>query len=93
VLESKEPNWVLPVTKSTELVIVCTTNVCAVNVPATVKALANEDDAAYDAEVATTAYDAVVANDAVPDNDPLTTVIGPFIVTLPDTANEPVMVG
>jgi len=36
VLESEEPNLVLPVTKSTLLVIVCTTNVCAVIVPVAV---------------------------------------------------------
>ena len=36
MLESEEPNLVLPVTKSTLLVIVCTTNVCAVIVPVAV---------------------------------------------------------
>ena len=35
VLEMMLPKWVDPVTKSTELVIVCTTIVCAVRVPLT----------------------------------------------------------
>ncbi len=39
---NKDPNWVEPVTKSTDEVIVCTTKVCAVNVPATVNAFAND---------------------------------------------------
>jgi hypothetical protein len=64
------PKWVDPVTKSTELVIVCTTIVCAVRVPLTVKASADDAVAAvveivaYEAEVAfaaCTAADAEIA--------------------------------
>jgi hypothetical protein len=39
VLAAIDPNLVLPVTKSTDEVIVCTTNVCAIILPATVKLL------------------------------------------------------
>jgi hypothetical protein len=46
VLDNVDPNLVLPVTKSTDEVIVCTTNVCAVNVDATV------NESAYDAVAA-----------------------------------------
>jgi hypothetical protein len=94
VLESKDPNRVEPVTKSTELVIVCTTNVCAVSVPATVKA------SAYDAVCAETAFDADCAkatNDAVSANDADATepdsVMLPEVIILPVTVSEPDIVG
>jgi hypothetical protein len=61
-----DPNLVLPVTKSTLDVIVCTTNVCAVNVPATVKLFANDAvcaETAFDADCAKATNDAVEANE------------------------------
>jgi hypothetical protein len=76
VFPNIDPNLVEPVTKSTDEVIVCTTNVCAVNVFLTVKASADEavcacivNEAlvalnAYDAVVAFTAYEALVALEA-----------------------------
>ena len=48
VLEMMLPKWVDPVTKSTELVIVCTTIVCAVRVPLTRNESAEDAVAAYD---------------------------------------------
>jgi hypothetical protein len=82
VLANKLPNLVDPVTKSTDEVIVCTTNVCAVNVFLTNK-LSAED-----------AVNAVVAIDAVPDIvPPPAIVIDPLILILPDTDSEPVIVG
>jgi hypothetical protein len=82
VLESKDPNRVDPVTKSTELVIVCTTNVCAVKLPATVNALANDAVCAFDA---LSAYDADATE---PDS-----VILPEVNILPVTVSEPDIVG
>jgi hypothetical protein len=61
-----DPNLVLPVTKSTLDVIVCTTIVCAVNVPATVKLFANDAvtaETAFDADCAKATNDAVEANE------------------------------
>jgi hypothetical protein len=64
VLANKLPKRVDPVTKSTDDVIVCTTNVVAVNVPATVNAFANDEVTAVvanDALTAFNAWDAVTA--------------------------------
>ena len=64
VLANNDPNRVEPVTKSTELVIVCTTNVCAVKVEATVNAFANDAvaaETAFDADCAKATNDAVCA--------------------------------
>jgi hypothetical protein len=75
VFPNIDPNLVDPVTKSTLDVIVCTTNVCAVNVPATVNAFANEAvcaETAFDADTAKATNDAVCAfatNDAVDANN------------------------
>jgi hypothetical protein len=71
VFPNIDPNRVDPVTKSTELVIVCTTNVCAVKVEATVNVFANDavaEETAFDADCAKATNDAVCAlatNDAV----------------------------
>jgi hypothetical protein len=67
VLSNNDPNLVDPVTKSTDEVIVCTTNVCAVNVFLTVKASADEAVCACivnEALVALNAYEDVVAFNA-----------------------------
>jgi hypothetical protein len=64
VLATNDPKRVDPVIKLTDEVIVCTTNVCAVNVPATVNAFANDDvtaEVANDELTAFKTYDAVVA--------------------------------
>jgi hypothetical protein len=77
-----DPNRVEPVTKSTELVIVCTTNVCAVSVPLVKKLSAEDAVAAFDA---LSAYDA----DAIePDS-----VMLPEVIILPVTVSEPDIVG
>jgi hypothetical protein len=71
VLSIIDPNLVLPVTKSTLDVIVCTTNVCAVNVDATVNAFAKDAvcaETAFDADCAKATNEAVCAkatNEAV----------------------------
>ena len=74
MLVSKDPKRVDPVMKLTDDVIVCTTSVCAVNVPLTVKLSALDavdakealvDVVANDALTAFKTYDAVVANDAL----------------------------
>ena len=89
-----DPNRVLPVTKSTELVIVCTTNVCAVKVEATVNAFANDavaEETAFDADCAKATNDAVAAYDAdaiEPDS-----VMLPELIILPVTVSEPDIVG
>jgi hypothetical protein len=94
VLEAKDPNLVEPVTKSTELVIVCTTNVCAVKVPATVNAFANDAvaaETAFDADCAKATNDAVAAYDddaTEPDS-----VMLPEVIILPVTVSEPDIVG
>ena len=105
VLAVNDPKRVDPVTKSIDEVIVCTTNVCAVNVFATVNVFANEAVAAvvaftayeavvvftaYEAVVAFTAYDAVVVLVAY-DDDAIEpdTVIPPVDVILPDTVILP----
>jgi hypothetical protein len=77
-----DPNRVDPVTKSTELVIVCTTNVCAVKLPATVNAFANDAVCAFDA---LSAYDADATE---PDS-----VMLPEVIILPVTVSEPDIVG
>jgi hypothetical protein len=100
VLESKDPNRVEPVTKSTLDVIVCTTNVCAVKLPATVNVFAKDAvaaETAFDADCAKATNDAVAANDAEaiePEMEmPPEAVIPPLIFTLPDTVSEPVTTG
>ena len=89
-----DPNRVEPVTKSTDDVIVCTTNVCAVNVFLTNK-LSAEDavaaETAFDADCAKATNDAVAAYDAEatePDS-----VILPDAIILPVTVSEPEMYG
>jgi hypothetical protein len=96
---NEDPNLVEPVTKSTLDVIVCTTKVCAVNVPATVKLFANDAvtaETAFDADCAKATNDAVEANDAdsafatndaVEAND--AEVIEPEIVMLPEVVILP----
>ena len=94
MLEAKDPNLVEPVTKSTELVIVYTTNVCAVKVEATVNAFANDAvsaETAFDADCAKATNDAVSAYDAdaiEPDS-----VMLPEAIILPVTVSEPDIVG
>jgi hypothetical protein len=94
VFPNIDPNRVEPVTKSTELVIVCTTNVCAVKLPATVNAFANDAvaaETAFDADCAKATNDAVAAYDAdaiEPDS-----VILPEVNILPVTVSEPDIVG
>ena len=61
VFEVVDPNLVDPVTTSWDEVIVCTTIVCAVNVPLTVKLSAEEAVAANEDETAFSTYDAVWA--------------------------------
>jgi hypothetical protein len=94
VLEAKDPNLVDPVTKSTELVIVCTTNVCAVKVEATVNAFANDAvaaETAFDADCAKATNDAVSAYDA--DATEPDSVMLPEVIILPVTVSEPDIVG
>jgi hypothetical protein len=62
-----DPNLDEPVTKSVDDVIVCTTIVCAVNVPRTVKLSADDAVAANDALKAFETNDAVNAYDEVGD--------------------------
>ena len=61
VLVSNDPFLVDPVTKSMDDVIVWATIVCAVNVPLTVKSLADDAVAAYEADTAFSTYDALWA--------------------------------
>ncbi len=89
-----DPNRVEPVTKSTELVIVCTTNVCAVKVPATVNVFANDAvsaETAFDADCAKATNDSVEANDA--DATEPDSVMLPEVNILPVTVSEPDIVG
>jgi hypothetical protein len=100
VLAAIDPNRVEPVTKSTLDVIVCTTNVCAVKLPATVNVFANDAvcaETAFDADCAKATNDAVEAYDAEaiePEMDmPPEAVIPPLTSKLPDTVSEPVTIG
>ena len=90
VLANKLPKRVDPVTKSTDEVIVCTTNVVAVNVPATVKAGENDAVVAYDALAAFKTYDAVVAAAADVANDELTAfkTYDAVVAAAADVAND-----
>ena len=85
-----EPNLEEPVTKSVDDVIVCTTIVCAVNVPLTVKLSADDAVDANDADNDCNAYEAdsdCDAYDAVPNNDPVNEVANtvPLTCRVPDT--------
>ena len=94
VLSIIDPNLVLPVIKLTLLVIVCTTNVCAVKVEATVNAFANDAvaaETAFDADCAKATNDAVAAYDA--DATEPDSVMLPEAIILPVTVSEPDIVG
>jgi hypothetical protein len=84
------PNTLDPLEYRTLDVIVCTTNVCAVNVPLVKKLSADDAVAANDADVAVPENDPV--NPAVDVKLPLN-IAGPIFVNvpLPDTVNEPVI--
>ena len=61
VLDNELPNTLDPELYSVDAVTVCTTNVCAVKIPATLKLFAKDDVWAYDALTAFKIYEAVWA--------------------------------